>query len=261
MEINEITQNISLGRGFGMIKGLQKTTLIDFPGKIACTIFIGGCNMRCGYCYNSDLVLRQEALPTISKEEFLDFLDKRKKFLEGVCITGGEPTMHKDLPELCKSIKKLGFAVKLDTNGTNPEMLELLIKSKLLDYIAMDVKASLESYGKVCNTAINIENVKRSIEIIKNSGIDYEFRTTLVPDIINVEEMKKIGHLIAGARKYFLQQFRASPSTMDAKYNNMESLGNEKIIELRKAVVPFVNTVGIRNADVSETLVNSASNS
>ena len=240
-----------------MIKGLQKTTLIDFPGKIACTIFLGGCNMRCGYCYNSDLVLRQNEIPSISNEEFLDFLEKRKKFLEGVCITGGEPTMHKDLPELCKSIKKLGFAVKLDTNGTNPEMLELLIEKKLLDYIAMDVKASLESYVKVCNVDINIENVKQSIGIIKNSGIDYEFRTTLVPDIMNVEEMKKIGHLIAGARKYFLQQFRASPSTMDARYNNMESLGNEKIIELRRTIAPFVNTVGIRNADISETLVSS----
>src|SRR3989344_4985648 len=237
-----------------MIKGLQKTTLIDFPGKIACTIFLGGCNMRCGYCYNSDLVLRQNEMPTISKEEFLDFLEKRKKFLEGVCITGGEPTMHKELPELCSDIKKAGFAVKLDTNGTNPEMLGLLIEKKLLDYIAMDVKASLESYDKVCRIPINMENIKRSIELIKKSGIDYEFMTTLVPDVINVEEMKKIGHLITGARKYFLQQFRASPSTMDKKYNTMEALGVEQIRELSKTVAPFVNTVGIRNADISENL-------
>src|SRR3989344_135477 len=238
-----------------MIKGIQKTTLIDFPGKIACTIFLGGCNMKCGYCYNSDLVLRQNSLPTISKVELLEFLGKRKKFLEGVCITGGEPTMYRELPELCADIKKSGFAVKLDTNGTNPEMLELLIKRKLLEYIAMDVKASLESYDKVCRTPINTENIKRSIEIIKKSGVDYEFRTTLVPDIINTEEMKKIGHLIAGARHYYLQQFRASASTLDAKYNKMESLGAEQIKELSRTIAPFVNTVGVRNADVNENSV------
>src|SRR3989344_3195591 len=239
-----------------MIKGIQKTTLIDFPGKIACTIFMGGCNMRCGYCYNSDLVMKQDAVPTISNTEFLAFLEKRKKFLEGVCITGGEPTMQKDLPDLCAAIRKTGLAVKLDTNGTNPEMLQLLIEKKLLDYIAMDVKASLESYDRVCRTPINTENVKRSIEIIKKSGVDYEFRTTLVPDVINIDEMKKIGHLIAGARQYYLQQFRASASTMDEKYNNMEPLDAEKIRELSRTIAPFVNTVGVRNADVNGNAIN-----
>ena len=241
-----------------MIRGIQKTTLIDFPGKISCTVFLGGCNMRCGYCYNSALVLNHNSMPAIGKSEFLEFLEKRKKFLDGVCITGGEPTMHKDLPELCSAIKKLGFDVKLDTNGTNPAALERLIADKLVDYIAMDVKSSLESYARVCGVAMDMENIKRSIEIIKKSGIEYEFRTTLVPDVINVAEMKKIGLLIAGARRYFLQQFRPAESTIDKKYNQMEPLDSVQITELCRAIEPYVNTVGVRNFDMDGNLADAA---
>ena len=145
-----------------IIKGLEKQTVLDYPGKLACTIFMFGCNFRCGFCHNPELII-DDGRPEIKQDEVLDFLEKRRGFLDGVCITGGEPTLNNDLPDFISKIKSMGLSVKLDTNGTNPEMLEDLIKKDLVDYIAMDIKAPLESYDKIANVNVNKENIQRSV--------------------------------------------------------------------------------------------------
>ncbi|MDO8481196.1 MAG: anaerobic ribonucleoside-triphosphate reductase activating protein [Nanoarchaeota archaeon] len=230
------------------IKGLQKTTLVDYPHTIACTVFLGGCNFRCGYCYNLDLVLNSRKLPSIPEEDFFSFLDSRKGLLEGVCITGGEPTLWEDLPSFCAKIKDKGFKVKLDTNGTHPEMLRLLIDKKLVDYVAMDVKAPLEEYQRVIGVAIATEHIAESIRILLEGNVDYEFRTTMVPDTIGVAEILKIGALIKGAKRYFLQQFRPMETTIDPKYRTMEPLPPSALLDMQTLARQYVSEVGIRNA-------------
>lgn len=230
-----------------MIKGLQKTTLIDYPGKIACTIFLGGCNFRCGYCYNYDLVVAPNKIPSIDEEEIRKFLYQRKNLVDGVCITGGEPTLHENLPALIEIIKEMDYKVKLDTNGTNPKMLKELLEKKLIDYVAMDIKCSLESYKKVVGVKVDKEKLKESIQIIKNSGIDYEFRTTVIPDIIDEKEIEKIGKLIKGSKNYYLQQFAPHESTLSKKYNSMKPLEQKKLEEFKKIAEKYVKKVGIRN--------------
>ena len=167
------------------IGGLQKVTLIDYPGKIACTVFCLGCNFRCGFCYNKELVLPEKTKSQIKipEKEFFNFLKGRKNLLQGVTVSGGEPTIYEDLPDFIKKIKKLDYFVKLDTNGSNPEMLKDLIEKKLIDYVAMDIKAPLinTKYTQITGIKGILNKVKKSIKIIKNSGLDYEFRTTIVP--------------------------------------------------------------------------------
>ena len=229
-----------------MIKGLQKISLIDYPGKIACTIFIGGCNFRCGYCYNSDLVFNNKSIPNISEDKVVAFLSSRKKYLEGVCITGGEPTLYKDLIPLIKKIKNLGYKVKLDTNGSNPIIIKRLLQEELIDYIAMDIKAPLESYELVASVRVNEEKIKETINIIKNSGIEYEFRTTIVPDIITEDKIHKICSGIKGAKRYFIQQFKADIKTIDSKYNKMVPLEKDKLENFMEVAKQYVEFVGIR---------------
>ncbi len=188
-----------------IIAGLQKTTFIDFPEKIACIVFTQGCNFRCGYCHNPELFENKE--PTLSVSAFFDFLSKRKGKLDGVVITGGEPTLQKDLKEFIKQIKDLRFAVKLDTNGTNPEILKKLVHENLLDYIAMDIKAPLEKYKNIVNIDFDTKKIKNSIDFIMSCGIDYEFRTTVLKSQLSPEDFEKIGNLIKGAKKYYLQEF------------------------------------------------------
>ena len=230
-----------------MIKGIQKTSLIDYPGKIACTLFLGGCNFRCGYCYNSDLVFRPNTIPNIPEEKILSLLFSRRDWLDGVCITGGEPTIHKRLPKLCNKIKELNYEIKLDTNGTNPEMLKELITNKLIDYVAMDIKASLKNYHKVAEASIMTDKIKKSISLIMGSDIDYEFRTTVIPDIITKEEIKQIGRMIKGAKKYFIQQFQCNPKTVNKKYNNMNSLPKADLNAHKKIAEKYVCKVELRN--------------
>lgn len=188
-----------------IIAGLQKTTFIDFPEKIACIVFTQGCNFRCGYCHNPELFENKE--PTLSVSAFFEFLNKRKGKLDGVVITGGEPTLQKDLKEFIKQIKDLGFAVKLDTNGTNPEILKELISENLLDYVAMDIKAPLEKYKNIVNVDFDTKKIKNSIDFIMSCGIDYEFRTTVLKSQLSLEDFEEIGNLIKGAKKYYLQEF------------------------------------------------------
>jgi len=203
------------------IGGLQKTTLIDYPKKIACTVFLIGCNFRCPFCYSAELVLPEKIKnqPEIPKKDFFNFLKERREYLEGVVICGGEPTIHSDLPEFLTKIKKMGYAIKLDTNGSHPLMLQKLISLNLIDYIAMDIKAPLDEkkYQKATGVNINLENIKKSIEIIKNSSIDYEFRTTIVPTIHNLSDIKKMANDIAPAKRYYLQNFRPE-KTLDKKF-------------------------------------------
>lgn len=210
-----------------LIGGLQKSTLIDFPGKIACTVFTVGCNFRCPFCHNPELVDRDnfKLNGIIDEEDFFSFLSARKGVLDGVCVTGGEPMLHVDLPDFLKRIKNLGFLTKLDTNGTNPQMLEKLIDEKLVDYIAMDIKtklktqnSKLKTYEEVVGAKVNLEDIKKSIKIIMESGLDYEFRTTVVPGLHTEEDIIEIAKEIRGAKKYYLQQFRPGEKILSEEF-------------------------------------------
>jgi pyruvate formate lyase activating enzyme len=193
------------------IKGFLDVSFVDWDGKVCSVIFLSKCNFRCPFCHNVNLVLYPETLETIPFEIIEKNLKRQKDWIDGVCITGGEPTLNSTLPDLCSKIKKMGFLVKLDTNGTNPTMLKELVDSKLVDYIAMDIKAplTLEKYSKATdvNTEKLLENVKTSIQILKESNIDYEFRTTVVPTLHKVDDVKQICQSLQGCKKYVLQEF------------------------------------------------------
>lgn len=229
------------------IGGLQKLTLIDFPGKIACTVFSLGCNFLCPWCYSKELVLPEQMRkqPKIPEKDFFDFLKQRRELLEGVVVCGGEPTIHQDLPDFIKKIKKLGYLVKLDTNGSNPEMLEKLIEDKLIDYVAMDIKLPKEKYPKIFGKRLEIENIEKSIEILKQNKIDHEFRTTITPTILDKEDILRIAQWISGARKYFLQNFRPE-KTIDPKFEKIKPYPEEYLLEIQLAVSPFFETCQIR---------------
>ena len=189
------------------IHGFNKTTLLDYPGIVAATLFTGACNFRCPFCQNSDLVLDPSSQPLISEEEILSHLRKRKGITEGVCITGGEPTLQSDLREFILKLKELDLKVKLDTNGYRPEVLKNLLEENLLDYVAMDIKSSKEGYGRAAGVKVDTEKISESISLLINGNIDYEFRTTVVRELHGREEMEGIAELIKGAKKYFLQQY------------------------------------------------------
>ena len=249
-----------------LIGGLQKTTLIDFPNTIACTVFTVGCNFRCPFCHNRDLVtgenFKKSGIRPVSEQSFFEFLKKRKKWLDGVCITGGEPTVWSDLPDFIHKIKKLGYKVKLDTNGTNPTMLKKLYQAKLLDYVAMDVKASFDEYQntaklKIKNEKLNIvkKNLKLSIKLMLKSEIGFEFRTTVVPGIHNKSKLKQLAKDLAciavatgfrpSALSYYLQPFRPY-HCLDANYLELKPFTRDEIQTLRKAVKTVLPSVKIR---------------
>lgn len=192
-----------------IISGFQKLTLLDFPGHTACTLFTSGCNMRCPFCHNSSLVTGH-APEEHSEEEILSFLKKRQGLLDGVAITGGEPLLHKDIGEFIKKIKDLGFAVKLDTNGSLPERLGGLIKNGLLDFIAMDIKNCKEKYSLTAGADIDIRDIEKSVTLLKNSGIPHEFRTTVTKELHTKEDIISIASWLGKEEKYYLQQFRDS---------------------------------------------------
>jgi len=229
------------------IKGLQKTTLIDFPGKVACTIFTAGCNFRCGFCQNPDLIKVDSSLPDLSEKEFFSFLESRKKWLQGVCITGGEPTLQKDLPEFCEKIKELGFEVKLDSNGSNPLMLKELIEKNLVDFIAMDIKTSQEKYSDLCETQVDLDKIKESVELIKNSGLDYEFRSTVIPEFFSKEDAVKIGEWLNDSKIFVLQQFRNNLPMVNPDYKQKQPFSSEELNELKLLLEPFFDKVEIKN--------------
>ncbi len=189
--------------------------MIDYEGKLAAIIFTQGCNFRCPYCHNPELVKPEKFQQLIPVEEVFSFLQKRKGKLDAVVITGGEPTLHTDLHNFIKQIKDMGFLVKLDTNGTNPEILQHLIEEKLVDYLAMDIKAPLNKYSKVTKVSVDVQKISRSIELIKNSAIEHEFRSTLVEDLLTEEEVLDIGELLEEKTRYFLQNFVPSKTVND----------------------------------------------
>ena len=191
-----------------LLAGLQKMTLLDYPQKVAATVFTCGCNFLCGFCHNPELIDIKTCNPEISEKYFFDFLKTRQNMLDGVCITGGEPTIQKDLVDFIRKIKDLGFLVKLDTNGSNPQMLKDLYDENLLDYVAMDIKTSFDKYPKAIGIDFNLNNIKKSIGLIKQSNVDYEFRTTVVPDLVDEDDIRKIGEEVGPGKKIALQQFR-----------------------------------------------------
>lgn len=204
-----------------LVLGLNKTTLLDYPGRVAATLFTGGCNFRCPYCHNKDIVLMNEAIASYDESELFAFLEKRKRVLTGVCITGGEPTLHPDLPDLIRRIKELGYCVKLDTNGSNPQMLERLIADGLIDYCAMDIKNSPAKYGITVGLdsqdAADFDRsaINASVRIlITQQTIPYEFRTTIVRELHEEEDMLAIAQWIAGADAYFLQSYTDSEGVL-----------------------------------------------
>ncbi len=189
--------------------GFQKLTLLDFPGKVACLLFTGGCNFRCPFCHNAGLVTHLGE-KTYSEEEILSYLEKRKGILDGVCVTGGEPLLQSGLSAFLKKVKALGYAVKLDTNGSFPDRLKALVSDGLVDYVAMDIKNAPEKYALTVGTEADLAAVKESVSFLLSGAVDYEFRTTLVAELHTAADMEAIGEWIKGAKRYFLQTFRDS---------------------------------------------------
>jgi pyruvate formate lyase activating enzyme len=226
--------------------GLIKSTLVDYPDKLACTLFTGGCNLRCPFCHNSDLVLNPESQPYLSDEEVTKFLEGRKRYMDGVCITGGEPLLQAGIAEFCKYLKSLGYLVKLDTNGAFPEKLKTLLDLNLIDYVAMDVKNTKEEYARTVGySEISIEPFEKSIEIIKNSGIEHEFRTTVVKEFHAVENLIEIAKWIGRDQKYYLQTFSDKGSNIQSGLHGY-SADEEKAMQIQlKNHIDFVEIRGL----------------
>lgn len=229
------------------IGGLQKSSLIDYPGKISAIIFTQGCNFKCPYCHNSELISMHPRpwRERVGVRGVLDFLKSRIGKLDGVVITGGEPTIQKDLPEFIQKIKDIGFSVKLDTNGTNPEMLKKLIDENLVDYIAMDIKAPIEKYSQIAHTNANTDDILKSIELLKNSNIDYEFRTTVVKSQLLPENFEEIGKIIKGCKKYYLQRFIPT-KTIDKSFLEQTTYSDEDFVPILKSLKKYIQQVELR---------------
>lgn len=225
------------------IGGLQKVSLIDYPKHIACIVFTIGCNFRCPYCHNPELV--DETAEEIPVKNVLKFLDERIGRLEGVVITGGEPTIHKDLPEFITKIKKKGYKVKLDSNGTNPEMLKELIDKKLIDYVAMDIKSPISEYSKHVGRSVNVNAIRQSIDLLMSSNIEYEFRTTVVKALLSKENIQQIGNEIKGARKYYLQKFNSN-RILNPQFKRKVTYTDLEFSEFRKMLLKYVKHCEIR---------------
>ena len=230
------------------ICGLQKTTLLDYPEKVAATVFTRGCNFRCPYCHNMNLVEPQEEPSVIPEDEIFDFLKKRQGILDGVCVTGGEPTIHPKLPDLIQKIKALGLLVKLDTNGTNPELLSFLINEDLIDYVAMDIKSSFNNYSQVAGIATKsasliVSKLKQSIDILKNGSIPYEFRTTVIREYHNAQVFDEIGEMLAGCSQYYLQSFKDSEFV---KAHELTAYTKEELLGFAKQLQKYHITAYVR---------------
>lgn len=222
------------------IAGLQKMTLLDYPGRIACTVFLSGCNLRCPFCHNASLVLRPQA--ALSQADLLAFLETRKRKLDGVCVTGGEPTLYKDLPQLLAAIKALGFLVKLDTNGTRPQVLRDLLAANLLDYVAMDIKNSPAKYAATCGGAEVLDAVRESTACLEESAVDHEFRTTVLHPFHTPGDLAAIGQWLRGTKRYFIQQFVDSGDLIGSG----TALTGEELQALLAAVKPHIPNAQLR---------------
>lgn len=228
------------------IYGLEKLSLVDYDGYVSATVFTGACNFRCPFCHNAALVTDYSSIPEYPMEDFFSYLKKRKGVLEGVCITGGEPTLHSDLPEFCEKIKSLGFKVKLDTNGTNPEMVKTLSENGLADYFAMDIKNDKDNYAKIIGVLnYDTAKVEKTVSFLLAGEADYEFRTTLISEFHKKDNIEKIGEWIKGAKRYFLQKFKKGDNCLNADdLSEVPKETAENFIELLKKDVPSAKLRG-----------------
>ncbi len=225
------------------ILGVEKSSFIDYPGNICTVIFTGGCNFKCPYCHNSSIV--NNIGDRIEEEEIISFLKKRKKFVDALCITGGEPTLQKDLYNFICKVKEEGFLIKLDTNGTNPVLLKKLIDQKLVDYVAMDIKAPLNKYLNIINANVNIDDIRKSIDILLENRVDYEFRTTICKELVTIDDIKTIAEEIKGCKTYALQNFRDRETVLGGE-NKLTPYKDEELKEIEEIIKPLLNKVMIR---------------
>lgn len=227
--------------------GLNKLTLLDFPQHLACTVFTGHCNLRCPFCHNAGLVLSPENEPVIDTEEVLRFLEKRQNTLEGICITGGEPTLQQDLLPFLRRCKDLGYLIKLDTNGTRPDVLSAALSEKLLDYIAMDIKNCPARYAETAGlSSLRFSSFEESISLIRNSGVAYEFRTTVVREFHTKEELLAIGEWLKGSERYVLQAFLDSGSLIGS---GLSGYSPKELQEFKALLLPYFKEVLLRGTD------------
>ncbi len=221
------------------IQGLQKLTLLDFPERVACTVFTAGCNFRCPFCHNASLVVNIPSEGEITEEEFFAFLEKRKGILEGVCVTGGEPLLQPDIDKFIARIKEIGYPVKIDTNGSFPEKLKDLVSRNLIDYVAMDIKNAIDEYTITAGTDERcLDVIRESVSYLKSNKIPFEFRTTVVKHFHTEEGFEKIGQWIAGAEKYYLQKFKDSGDLINGHVQGCSDEEMEKFLRIVKKYVP-----------------------
>jgi len=225
------------------IIGIEKSSFIDYPNNICSVIFTGGCNFRCSYCHNSSAV--NNIGDRIDEDEVINFLKKRKKFVDALCISGGEPTLQNDLYKFTCRVKEEGFLIKVDTNGTNPNLLRRLIDEKLIDYVAMDIKAPLAKYPNVIQTNINLDDILESINILLENKVDYEFRTTICKELLSVEDIKTIANQLKGCKTYVLQNFRDGETVLDGK-NKYTSYKVEELEAIKEVISTLLTNVIIR---------------
>lgn len=226
------------------ILGFEKMSLVDFDGLVSATLFTGGCNFKCGFCHNSPLVSSYKDLPEIPQDDILAYLKKRQGILDGVCVSGGEPTLNNDLPEFIEKIKNLGYKVKLDTNGTNPDMVKQLFNDGLVDYFAMDIKNDKKTYAKIIGfDAFDTAKVEKTVEFFLTAPVKYEFRTTLVNEFHTKENMINIGKWIKAADKYFLQKFKENENCIEQGFSPVEE---EKAKEFIEILTPYIPTIKLR---------------
>lgn len=229
------------------IHGFNKLTLLDFPGKVACTVFFGGCNFRCPFCHNGNLVLHPDREPVVEEEQVFRVLEKRKGILDGVCITGGEPTLQRELPAFITRIKSMGYLVKLDTNGYRPEVLKMLVEDRLVDYVAMDIKASPSRYPQVCGLeGLEILKIQESIEYLMEGHVDYEFRTTVMREFHQKEDFEIIGKWLKGCRRYFLQGYRESDFVISPGFTGYS---REQLERFRTQLLKYIPQVEVRGVE------------
>jgi pyruvate formate lyase activating enzyme len=238
-----------------VIGGLEKLTLLDYPDHLAAIIFTQGCNFRCHFCYNPTLVLPrvglaakegEKGLSSFTPADLFSFLRERFGRLEGVVITGGEPTLQADLPDFIKRIKDIGYLVKLDTNGTNPDMLRELLRAGLIDYLAMDIKAPLDRYQELVGAPVNCKNLQESVKIIMMSDLPYEFRTTVVQDVLTPADFPAMGELIRGAKKWYLQSFKSDAALVNPAYRDHQAYGRQEMEELAEIGRKYVSFCQVR---------------
>ncbi len=227
------------------IKGFTPTSLTDWPGKISAVIFLPKCSFRCHYCYNPEFINNPDILPDIEDNKIFNYLEKKKNWLDGVVMLGGEPTIHPEFKKIVSKIKKIGLGVAVHTNGISPDVNKELIENGLVDYFAMDIKTAKDEYQKVVNTKQDMDKIQQSIDIIISSGIDYEFRTTAVPGLIDKEQILKIGKWLKGAKIYYLQQFKPG-KTLNPEFSGRNTYLIPQLEELKKIAEPYFEKVLIR---------------